>query len=211
MTTTRLGHYSLGYDSAKTYIAALLFAMGNIALPQLFHLIPGGGARWLPLFFFTLVGAYKCGLGVGLLTAILSPLVGSALFGMPASAALPAILIRSVLLALIACAAARRSGRISIPVLAGVVFSSHALGVLIEGVARGSLTAATQLLYSALPGVALQIFGGYLMLRFFRQLAAAARIDSIRYINLDRKGATRRARSGAGGLRERALTIHSSQ
>ena len=34
-TTVRL--YNLGYK-AKTYLVAALFVMGNIALPQLFHL-----------------------------------------------------------------------------------------------------------------------------------------------------------------------------
>ena len=35
--------YSYGYSEAKTYLAALLFALGNIVLPQLFHLMPQGG------------------------------------------------------------------------------------------------------------------------------------------------------------------------
>jgi len=99
-TTVKL--YSLPYRSVKTYLAASLFALGNIVLPQLFHLMPQGGVTWLPIYFFTLVGAYKYGWRVGLLTAVLSPLVNSALFGMPAVAGLPAILLKSVLLALIA-------------------------------------------------------------------------------------------------------------
>lgn len=78
-TTVKL--YSLPYHSAKTYLAASLFAFGNIILPQIFHLIPQGGIIWLPIYFFTLVGAYKYGWKVGLLTAVLSPLANSALFG----------------------------------------------------------------------------------------------------------------------------------
>ena len=62
--------YSLSYSNVKTYGAALLFVIGNIALPQLFHLVPQGGMTWLPIYFFTLVGAYKYGWKVGLLTAI---------------------------------------------------------------------------------------------------------------------------------------------
>ena len=92
-TTVKL--YSLPYRSVKTYLAALLFALGNIVLPQLFHLMPQGGVTWLPIYFFTLVEAYKYGWRVGLLTAVLSPVVNSALFGMPAMAVLPAILLKS--------------------------------------------------------------------------------------------------------------------
>ena len=58
-TTVKL--YTLGYSRVKTYVTALLFVTGNIVLPQLFHLVPQGGVTWLPIYFFTLVGAYKYG------------------------------------------------------------------------------------------------------------------------------------------------------
>ena len=81
METTAVKLYSTGYREAKTYLAAALFVAGNIVLPQICHLVPQGGLRWLPIYFFTLVGAYKYGWRVGLLTAVLSPAVNSALFG----------------------------------------------------------------------------------------------------------------------------------
>ena len=102
METTAVKLYSTGYREAKTYLAAALFVAGNIVLPQICHLVPQGGLRWLPIYFFTLVGAYKYGWRVGLLTAVLSPAVNSALFGMPAAAMLPVILLKSVLLAVAA-------------------------------------------------------------------------------------------------------------
>ena len=115
--------YSLSYANVKTYGAALLFVAGNIALPQLFHLVPQGGMTWLPIYFFTLVGAYKYGWKVGLLTAIISPLINSALFGMPAPAVLPAILLKSVLLAVGAGWMAHRFQKVSVlALLAGVLF-----------------------------------------------------------------------------------------
>ena len=59
MQTTTVRLYSLGYGQAKTYWTAFLFVAGNVLLPQLCHLFPLGGVRWLPIYFFTLVGAYK--------------------------------------------------------------------------------------------------------------------------------------------------------
>ena len=88
METKTVKLYSLDYNNVKTYLAASLFILGNLALPQLFHLIPQGGITWLPIYFFTLVGAYKFGWKVGLLTAVLSPVLNSLLFGMPLPAAL---------------------------------------------------------------------------------------------------------------------------
>ena len=61
METKTVKLYSLDYNNVKTYLAASLFILGNLALPQLFHLIPQGGITWLPIYFFTLVGAYKFG------------------------------------------------------------------------------------------------------------------------------------------------------
>ena len=77
METKTVKLYSLDYSNARTYLMAALFIAGNMALPQLFHLIPQGGITWLPIYFFTLIGAYKFGWKVGLLTAILSPIINS--------------------------------------------------------------------------------------------------------------------------------------
>ena len=93
MQTIRVSYRPLGFDEAKTYWMAGLFILGNIVLPQLCHLVPQGGLRWLPIYFFTLIGACKYGWRVGLLTAVVSPLLNTVLFGMPAVAGLPAILL----------------------------------------------------------------------------------------------------------------------
>lgn len=85
--------YSLNYSNVKTYLFALLFVAGNIALPQLCHLVPYGGPTLLPIYFFTLIAAYKYGFRVGLLTAVLSPVINHVLFAMPSEAVLPIILI----------------------------------------------------------------------------------------------------------------------
>lgn len=72
MESTTVKLYSLNYGNVRTYLAASLFIVGNILFPQFFHLIPQGGITWLPIYFFTLIGAYKYGWKVGLLTAVLS-------------------------------------------------------------------------------------------------------------------------------------------
>lgn len=166
MQTSSVKLYSLAYDSAKTYLAAALFIAGNIALPQLFHLMPRGGMVWLPIYFFTLVGAYKYGWKAGLLTAVASPLANAWLFSMPAAAALPAILLKSVLLAIAAGYAAQRFQKVSLPLLAGVVLAYQLAGTLGEWALSGSLYAALQDFRLGVPGMLLQIVGGYLLLKF---------------------------------------------
>ena len=166
METTAVKLYSLDYRDAKTYLAAALFVAGNIVLPQICHLVPQGGLRWLPIYFFTLVGAYKYGWRVGLLTALLSPVVNSALFGMPAAAMLPVILLKSVLLAVAASLAARRAGRVTLPLLAGVVLFYQLFGSLGEWAWTGSAAAALQDIRIGLPGMLAQVFAGYAVLRY---------------------------------------------
>lgn len=163
-TTVKL--YSLNYNRVRTYLAASLFISGNIALPQLLHLIPQGGMTWLPIYFFTLIGAYKYGWKVGLLTAIVSPLLNSLLFGMPMPAVLPAILLKSVLLALAAGFTAKHWQRVSIPLLLLVVLSYQVTGTLGEWAMSGSFFAASQDFRMGIPGMLVQVFGGYLFIRY---------------------------------------------
>ena len=121
---------------------------------------------WLPIYFFTLVGAYKYDWKVGLLTAIISPLVNSALFGMPAPAALPAILLKSVLLAAGAGFAAHRFRKVSVPALLAVVLFYQFVGTLGEwAFFADSFHAAVQDFRIGIPGMLLQVFGGYAFIR----------------------------------------------
>lgn len=163
-TTVKL--YSLPYNNVKTYLTALLFIAGNLVLPQLFHLIPQGGTTWLPIYFFTLVGAYKYGWKAGLLTAVASPLLNSWLFGMHMPAVLPAILLKSVILAIAAGYAARRFRKITLPLLLAVVLTYQILGTLGEWAMTGNFYDAVQDFRIGIPGMLLQIAGGYAVIRY---------------------------------------------
>lgn len=158
--------YSLNYNEAKSYIAVALFVVGNILLPQLCHLMPQGGMVWLPIYFFTLVGAYKYGWKVGLMTAILSPLCNNLLFGMPATALLVPIFAKSTILALAAGYVASRHGKVSLLALAAVVATYQVVGGAFEWAWTGSLAAAAQDFKLGIPGMLTQIVGGYLFIKY---------------------------------------------
>ena len=163
-TTVRL--YSLGWSEIRTYLFALLFIAGNILLPQLCHLYPQGGLIMLPIYFFTLIAAYKFGFRVGLLTAVLSPLVNSMFFGMPPVAALPIIMIKGVLLAGAAAWVANRSKSVTLLALIAVVLAYQLVGGLIEWAITGSLASALQDWKLGWPGMILQAVGGWLVIRY---------------------------------------------
>lgn len=164
MTTAKL--YTFSYADMRTYLAALLFTLGNLALPQLFHLIPDGGKIWLPIYFFTLIGTYKYGWKVGVLTAVLSPVVNSLLFSMPLPAVVPAILMKSLLLAVIGGFLAYKFKKVTLLLLECTVLSYQLLGTLGEWALTGDLHIALQDFRIAVPGMLLQLFGGYAFLRF---------------------------------------------
>ena len=166
MNATSVQLYSLSYTERRAQLFALLFVAGNIVLPQLCHLIPQGGLMLLPIYFFTLIGAYKYGWQVGLLTAVASPLINSLLFGMPAAAVLPGIMAKSVLLALAAAYIAQRYQKVSIPLLIAVVLMYQVVGSLFESALLGSLAQGFQDFRLGIPGMLLQVFGGYLFIRY---------------------------------------------
>lgn len=166
MQTTTVKLYAPNYTQAKTYLAAAIFVLGNIALPQLCHTVHMGGPTWLPIYFFTLVGAYKYGWRTGLLTALVSPAANWALFGMPAAAALSAILVKSALLAGAAGYVAARFRRVTLPLLAAAVLFYQTAGTLAEWALLGDFRAATQDFRIGLPGMLLQVFGGWAFIRF---------------------------------------------
>ncbi len=163
-TSVRL--YQLDFSNMRTWLMAALFVIGNIALPQLCHLVPNGGLVFLPIYFFTLVGAYKYGWKVGLLTAVLSPLVNWALFGMPALASLPVIEIKGILLALAASYASARFSRVNLLILLGVVLGYQITGSAIECLYHSSFAAGMQDFRLGIPGMLLQIVGGYVVIRY---------------------------------------------
>ena len=166
MKTAALNLYTLSYRNTKTYLAALAFVAGNILLPQLFHVVPKGGIIFLPIYFFTLIGAYKYGWKVGLITAVCSPLLNHALFGMPAMGVLPEIMLKSSLLAIAAGAAASYFKRISLLILLGVVLSYQLIGTLGEWAITGSLYTAVQDFRIGIPGMLLQVVGGYAFIKY---------------------------------------------
>lgn len=166
MQTSSIKLYALNFTQAKTYVVAALFILGNIALPQLCHLVPQGGMILLPIYFFTLIGAYKYGWKVGLMTAVLSPIINHLLFGMPAAAVLAPILVKSTILALTAGYVAQNFQKATITLLALVVLAYQIAGGLFEWAWTGSLAAALQDFRLGLAGMALQIFGGYAFIKY---------------------------------------------
>ena len=151
--------YSLNYSNVKTYLFALLFVAGNIALPQLCHLVPYGGPTLLPIYFFTLIAAYKYGFRVGLLTAVLSPVINHVLFAMPSEAVLPIILIKSTLLAGASALAARTVKTVSL-----------FIGTAFEWMIEGDFYIAVQDFRIGIPGMLIQWFGGYALLKAIAKL-----------------------------------------
>ena len=166
MQTATLKLYSLSYAQMKTYLVATAFAVCNIVLPQVVHFIPQGGFIFLPIYFFTLIGAYKYGWKVGLLVAVLSPVLNHLLFGMPPPAVLPIILVKSALLAFAAGFAAHHFQRISIPILALVVLSYQFFGTFVEWAMVGDFFIAIQDFRIGILGMLIQIFGGYFVIKY---------------------------------------------
>ncbi len=168
MQNENVALYALNFRELKTYLLSAAFVAGNMIFPQLCHAVPQGGLILLPIYFFTLIGAYKYGWRVGLLTAVASPLLNHLLFGMPPLSVLPILLVKSILLALAAgYVASSRFGKSRLLLsLVAVVLAYQSVGTLVEWAMVGDLYVALQDLRLGVPGILTQIFGGYLFVRY---------------------------------------------
>lgn len=144
---------ALTLDNWRTYLFATLFTAGNIALPQLCHLVPQGGLLFQPIYLFTVIAACRWGWRVALLTALVSPLLNTLWFSMPSVAMLPVILLKSVVLALGVSWA--MMSKVRKPLLMAVLFIIGAQ--LLGAVAEWALLSSATTLWLCLPGVALQV------------------------------------------------------
>ena len=160
--------YALNYDEVKTYLWATIFVACNLVLPQVFHLIPQGGIIFSPLSLVILAGAYKFGWKTGLLAALASPLVNHAITGMPAWEVMPVMTWKLAVLALVAGLAAQRFKMVSLPLLIGVILVSKALGALGELAITGGIAATIADFTIGWPGLLLQIFGAWLILKYVK-------------------------------------------
>lgn len=157
--------YTLSLRNTKTYLFAAVFILGNLLLPQLAHLVPQGGFIFLPIYFFTLVAAYKYGIHVGLLTAILSPLANNILFGMPPVGVLPAIIIKSAIFAVAASLAAKHYKRVSFIGILLAILAYQVIGTGIEWAMSQNFFVAIQDFRIGVPGMLIQLFVGYIVLK----------------------------------------------
>ena len=157
--------HSLKAVELKSYSFALLFIAGNVILPQICHLIPMGGMMLLPIYFFTLIAAYKYGFFTGLLTAVASPIINHLLFGMPATEMMPIILIKSALLATAAAYMAQRTNQIKLQNIFLVILFYQGIGMIAEFALTASFAAAMQDIRIGFPGMLLQLVGGFFCLK----------------------------------------------
>jgi hypothetical protein len=158
---------NLRLTSAKSLLWAFAFVAGNLLLPFVCHHAPMGnlGFVLLPIYFFTLIAAYKFGWQVGLATAILSPLVNTLLLSMPIVAALPIILTKSVLLAGFAALMAHYTRKISMLHLLAVVLAYQIIGSCAEMLFTQSVATGLAEFQNGYLGMIVQVVGGYFVLK----------------------------------------------
>lgn len=151
-------------------LATALFILSNIGLPHLFHLIPGGGIMFLPIYFFTAFAAVCYGKWTGILTAAMSPLLGYLIFGMPQFVLLPDMILKGVLLSVVLAEFLSRVRTLvaSITAVPLAVLSAWLLAGLLELPIR-SHEIAFQDFFTGIPGLLLMTLAGWLAL-YFRNL-----------------------------------------
>jgi len=158
---------ALTFKQLRFYLFVVAFVAGNLVFPALVHSFPRGGLVFLPLYFFTLIAAYRFGLLAGLATALLSPLANHLLTGMPPLAVLDVLLVKSMVLAVVAALAARYTRQVSVLGLAAVIVGYQLLGGVYEALKAGSIQAALGDWMLGWPGLLIQLVLGLTILGFW--------------------------------------------
>jgi hypothetical protein len=179
IASTPIQHPALSLRDLRLYGFVAVFTAGNLAAPVAVHSIPQGGLIFLPIFFFTLVAAYRFGFAAGALTGLASPVLNFALTGMPPSAMLPTVLVQSLLIAAIAALLAARSGRVNPWLLLLAAASMQLAGFGLDLARGGTVSSGLDALRLGLPGVALMGFGGYAVLRLLDRVGIGVRRNEV--------------------------------
>lgn len=162
--TTSLTVKSISHREIKSYVLALLFVTANVLLPQLFHLINFGGTAYLPILFFTLVAAATYGITAGVTTAIISPLLSMAIFGMPSLEMTLILISKGLTLALVLGYMADKFSTISILSIVIAIAAYQVVGFITTTIILNIGDAANLLLISY-PAVIMQLIGGYFLIK----------------------------------------------
>ena len=88
---------------------------------------------------------------------------------MPAASMLPIILTKSVLLALAAAFIASKVHRVALWAVALAVLAYQGIGMMAEWGMTGSLTAALQDIRLGWPGMLVQVFGGFAIIKLIKK------------------------------------------
>ncbi len=171
-----LFHMDLDFVHWQFYVYTLLFVGGNLFFPWLAHNFALGGPVFLPIYFFVLIGAYKFGWRVGVLTAILSPLMNTLATGMPPVAMLPSIFVKGIAMAVIASSIAKKTQALSFANLAIIILGYQAVGMVFEAVYLNSLHKAFLNVAIAYPGLIIQFLLGYLVLWLLKGYSDQAQV-----------------------------------
>ena len=126
---------------------------------------------FLPIYFFTLIGAYKYGWKLGLMTAVLSPLSGYLIFGAPAAHMLVDMILKGGALAVLAGIASQKlAGKGQWVALMGIIGTVVLAQLVVASAEAPFIGAATafQDFRTGWPGLMLQAFGGWALLKAFK-------------------------------------------
>jgi hypothetical protein len=160
---------TLSLKSSRTYLWAGIFVAGNVLLPQLCHAVGMGGQILLPILLFTLVAAARYGLACGLMTAVLSPLVSSLLFGMPTGIMLPILMVKSLVLAAAVGTLVYRVGQLKLWHGIVAIALYQIVGFGFTAALTGSMEAAWTAVAVSWPAMILQVIAVLLMIQWAKR------------------------------------------
>lgn len=159
--------------SNTSYLMSSLFILANISLPHLFHMIPGGGIMFLPIYFFTAFAAVCYGKWNGILTAVMSPAIGYLMFGMPRISLLPDMILKGIMLSVVLAYLMTKVRTITARIIAvplGVATAWIIAGLMELPILNYEM--AFQDFFTGIPGLLFMTLAGWIALFFNKRMAS---------------------------------------
>lgn len=152
---------NFNYNNYELYMFSFLFTFGNVLLPILCHTFNLGGNIFLPIYFFTLIGAYKFGWKTGVIISVATPFLNYIITGMPTIELIPIVFAKGLFIVLSVYLLSNYTKEISLLNLALLVISYQIIGTIFQALWFMNASSALTSLFIAWPGMLIQIFLGY--------------------------------------------------
>ena len=159
---------TIDYLKLKTlFIYFTIFIFCNLTFSMICHLIPNGGRIFVPIYFFTLIGSYLLGWKAGIIISLMSISTNHILLGMPDDNMIMIVLIKTITISLITALINKDN---ILTTLLKIILLYQLISIIIDLFITNNINIVISNLINQIPGLIIQLFIGYIIIKNVKKL-----------------------------------------